>query len=166
MQIQPFWLFLQKFLKTSKPITNNTRPPTITTLQWSIDSQDFFIFSSLSREVNASSNCVPNRLLLQELGEEKFIPLKKIKLTKESMNKPLIIRQAVAGEEDHWITKKLTRSDVNGASTLLLPRQEVNNVWIYCIVFRHYIISRHQYCEWWTYKKVKTSLHNDKFNQR
>ena len=54
--------------------------------------------------------------MLQELGEEKFVPLKKINPRNESN-----------GEEGHWITKNLTINDVNGASRLLLSRQDVNN---------------------------------------
>nr|XP_016469816.1 PREDICTED: uncharacterized protein LOC107792137 [Nicotiana tabacum] len=34
-------------------------------------------------------------------------------------------RLIAAEEEEHWIIKKLTKSDVNGSSRLLLPRQEV-----------------------------------------
>ncbi|KAG5610791.1 hypothetical protein H5410_022072 [Solanum commersonii] len=59
------------------------------------------VFASSSRELNASGNCAPKRQLLQELGEEKFAPFKKIKLRNESN-----------GEEGQWITKRLTRSDV------------------------------------------------------
>ncbi|XP_049378294.1 B3 domain-containing protein At2g33720-like [Solanum stenotomum] len=84
-------------------------PNTSSTAQSSISSQYSCSFASSSREVNALGNSAPKRLL----GEQKFIPRKK---TKESN-----------GEEGHWITKKLTRSDVNGASRLLLSRQEVNN---------------------------------------
>ncbi|PHU28830.1 hypothetical protein BC332_00923 [Capsicum chinense] len=54
------------------------------------------------------------RCLFQESGEEKFF--KKIKVTKDS-----------TPEEGHWITKPLTKSDVNGCSRLLLPRRELKN---------------------------------------
>ncbi|KAG5592437.1 hypothetical protein H5410_042951 [Solanum commersonii] len=126
----PFFTLFTGFSKNfvaSKPIVNSTPPPppsstdlclslpslpnTSSTAQSSIDSQHCCSFASSSREVNALGNSAPKRSLLQE-----FIPLKKPKLTKESN-----------GEEGHWITKKLTRSDVNGASRLLLSRQDVNN---------------------------------------
>nr|XP_010325691.1 B3 domain-containing protein At2g33720 [Solanum lycopersicum] len=114
--------FLTLFTGVSKPIVNSTPPSstdlclslpslsnTSSTAQSSIDSQPSSSFASSSREVNALGNSAPKR----SLGEQKFIPRKKTKLTK--------------GEEGHWMTKKLTRSDVNGASRLLLPRQDVNN---------------------------------------
>ncbi|TMW80656.1 hypothetical protein EJD97_017222 [Solanum chilense] len=87
-------------------------PNTSSTAQSSIDSQHSSSIASSSGEVNALGNSVPKR----SLKEQKFIPRKKTKLTEESN-----------GEEGHWITKKLTRSDVNGASRLLLSRQDVNN---------------------------------------
>lgn len=120
-------------IASSKPIGKNTpslpstdlclSPPdtssTITTLQCSIDSSDI---ASSSREVNALGNPASKRALFQ--GEQKFVPIKKIKMRKESTNNPT--RQEATGEEGQWITKKLTKSDVNGASRLLLPRQDVN----------------------------------------
>ncbi|XP_047251152.1 uncharacterized protein LOC124886514 [Capsicum annuum] len=66
--------------------------------QCSIGSQDSSVLGNPSHK----------RCLFQESGEEKFF--KKIKVTKDS-----------------WITKPLTKSDVNGCSRLLLPRQEVKN---------------------------------------
>ncbi|KAK6782862.1 hypothetical protein RDI58_020658 [Solanum bulbocastanum] len=116
----PFLTLFTRVSENSKPIANNTPPPSLpntsSTAQSSIDSQHSSVFASSSREVNALGNCAPKRSLLQELGEEKFIPRKKTKLTKESN-----------GEEGHWITKTLTKSDVNGASRLLLSQQDVNN---------------------------------------
>ncbi|XP_055822199.1 uncharacterized protein LOC129890734 [Solanum dulcamara] len=50
---------------------------TITTPQCSISSQDSSDFASSSREANASGNFSPKRLLIQELEEEKFVPLRK-----------------------------------------------------------------------------------------
>ncbi|XP_060211231.1 uncharacterized serine-rich protein C215.13-like [Lycium barbarum] len=113
-------------LGASKPIANNNPPPphppsstssspstalclsppstpdtssTIMTLQCSIGSQDS----------SSSGNCGTKRSLFQE-----------------STNDPK--RQCLmVGEEGHWITKKLTKSDVNGASRLLLRRQEVKS---------------------------------------
>ncbi|XP_049361627.1 putative B3 domain-containing protein At1g78640 [Solanum verrucosum] len=110
-----FLTLFTRVYENSKPIANNTPQPSLpntsSTAQSSIDSQHSSSFASSSREVNALGNSAPKRSLLQE-----FIPLKKPKLTKESNR-----------EEGHWITKKLTRSDVNGASRLLLSRQDVNN---------------------------------------
>ncbi|KAH0643906.1 hypothetical protein KY289_034880 [Solanum tuberosum] len=111
----PFLTLFTRVYGNSKPIANNTPQPSLpntsSTAQSSIDSQHCCSFASSIREVNALGNSAPKRSLLQE-----FIPLKKPKLTKESNR-----------EEGHWITKKLTRSDVNGASRLLLSRQDVNN---------------------------------------
>ncbi|KAF3670769.1 putative protein BREVIS RADIX-like [Capsicum annuum] len=66
--------------------------------QCSIGSQDSSVLGNPSHK----------RCLFQESGEEKFF--KKIKVTKDS-----------------WITKPLTKSDVNGCSRLLLPRRELKN---------------------------------------
>ncbi|KAH0741376.1 hypothetical protein KY290_034419 [Solanum tuberosum] len=82
----PFLTLFTQVHENSKPIANNTPPPSLPntslTSQSSIDSQHSSVFASSSREVNALGN---------------------------------------------WITKMLTRSDVNGASRLLLSRQDVNN---------------------------------------
>ncbi|TMX05184.1 hypothetical protein EJD97_001516, partial [Solanum chilense] len=86
-----FTLFTEVFENTSNP--------------------DSCVCSSLSQEFNASGNCAPKRSLLQELGEEKFVPLKKINP-----------RNVSNGEEGHRITKNLTINDVNGASRLLISR--------------------------------------------
>ncbi|KAM3397293.1 hypothetical protein P3S68_000805 [Capsicum galapagoense] len=95
-------------LSASKNIANSTPPPSssaaYTPVQCSIDSQDSSVLGNPSHK----------RCLFQESGEEKFF--KKIKVTKDS-----------TPEERHWITKPLTKSDVNGCSRLLLPRREVKN---------------------------------------
>ncbi|KAG5592434.1 hypothetical protein H5410_042948 [Solanum commersonii] len=82
----PFLTLFTQVHENSKPIANNTPPPSLpntsSTAQSSIDSQHSCSFASSSGEVNALGN---------------------------------------------WITKKLTRSDVNGASRLLLSRQDVND---------------------------------------
>ncbi|KAM3264080.1 hypothetical protein P3L10_001074 [Capsicum annuum] len=89
-------------LSASKNIANSTPPPSssaaYTPVQCSIGSQDSSVLGNPSHK----------RCLFQESGEEKFF--KKIKVTKDS-----------------WITKPLTKSDVNGCSRLLLPRRELKN---------------------------------------
>ncbi|XP_015159432.1 putative B3 domain-containing protein At1g78640 [Solanum tuberosum] len=111
-------LFTRVYVNTTPPPSSTdlclslpSLPNTSSTAQSSISSQHCCSFASSSREVNALGNSAPKR----SLGEHKFIPRKKTKLTEESNG------------EGHWITKKLTRSDVNGASRLLLSRQDVNN---------------------------------------
>uniref|UniRef100_M1DCE7 Transcription factor n=1 Tax=Solanum tuberosum TaxID=4113 RepID=M1DCE7_SOLTU len=99
-------LFTRVYVSTTPPPPSSTDlcfslpslPNTSSTAQSSISSQHSSVFASSSREVNALGNCALKRSLFQELGEE-----------------------------GHWITKKLTKSDVNGASRLLLSQQDVNN---------------------------------------
>ncbi|MCD7471749.1 hypothetical protein HAX54_012414 [Datura stramonium] len=123
----------------SLPFTPGTSS-TITTPQCSTGSQDFSAMASSSCWVDVSDNCAAKRSLFEgpisisKSGEEKFVPVKKFTVRKESVNdakRQRVIIQPVAAaaarEEGHWITKKLTKSDVNGASRLLLPRQEVKN---------------------------------------
>ncbi|XP_060211173.1 uncharacterized serine-rich protein C215.13-like [Lycium barbarum] len=101
----------------SLPYTSDTSS-TITTLHCSIGSQD-----STAALASSSGNCATKRSLFQESN---------IRVRKESTNNPK--RQRLISQppppsvlvEEYWITKKLTKSDVNGASRLLLPRQEVN----------------------------------------
>ncbi|KAK4721472.1 hypothetical protein R3W88_011705 [Solanum pinnatisectum] len=76
----------------------------------------FTLFTQVSKNTSNPQFLCFCFIKSRELGEEKFVPLKKIKLRNESN-----------GEEGHWITKRLTRSDVNGASRLLLSQQDVNN---------------------------------------
>ncbi|KAG5592431.1 hypothetical protein H5410_042945 [Solanum commersonii] len=104
----PFLTLFTRVYGNSKPIANNTPPPPTppsTDLCFSLPSlpntsstAQSSVFASSSQEVNALGNCALKRSLFQELGEE-----------------------------GHWITKKLTKSDVNGASRLLLSQQDVNN---------------------------------------
>ncbi|KAF3648010.1 hypothetical protein FXO37_19677 [Capsicum annuum] len=92
-------------LATSKPIGNNTIPPSSSTAAPSTD-----LCLSLPYTPDTTSSTITTlhrtigwqhsyakRSFFQETGEDKFVPLKKIK------------------------------SDVNGASRLLLPRQDVKN---------------------------------------
>ncbi|XP_059318705.1 uncharacterized protein LOC132069354 [Lycium ferocissimum] len=101
----------------SLPYTSDTSS-TITTLHCSIGSQD-----STAALASSSGNCATKRSLFQESN---------IRVRKESTNNPKrrrLISQPPPPPvlvEEYWITKKLTKSDVNGASRLLLPRQEVN----------------------------------------
>ncbi|KAH0741373.1 hypothetical protein KY290_034416 [Solanum tuberosum] len=104
----PFLTLFTRVYGNSKPIANNTPPPPTppsTDLCFSLPSlpntsstTQSSVFASSSQEVNALGNCALKRSLFQELGEE-----------------------------GHWITKKLTKSNVNGASRLLLSQQDMNN---------------------------------------
>ncbi|KAK4364737.1 hypothetical protein RND71_016095 [Anisodus tanguticus] len=97
----------------SLPCTPNTSSTIVT--------QDSYTPLASSSNGVVSQNSAKRRLLFQESN---MGPSKKHNDTKRHR---LIVPRPVAGEEEHWITKKLTKSDVNGASRLLLPRQEVKN---------------------------------------
>ncbi|KAK4338627.1 hypothetical protein RND71_043114 [Anisodus tanguticus] len=87
-----------------------------------IISQDSYTALASSTNEVESHNCAKKRLLFQESN---MGPSNKINDAKR--RRLIVPRPAAAEEEEHWITKKLTQSDVNGASRLLLPRQQVKN---------------------------------------
>nr|XP_016439321.1 PREDICTED: uncharacterized protein LOC107765209 [Nicotiana tabacum] len=78
--------------------------------------------NSNSPNIISQDSCAPKRsfhesniatpVLKRKGQDQKLVPIKKRRLI-------------AAAEEEHWIIKKLTKSDVNGSSRLLLPRQEV-----------------------------------------
>ncbi|XP_016469215.1 uncharacterized protein LOC107791634 [Nicotiana tabacum] len=86
--------------------------------------------NSNSPNIINQDSCASKRLfhqpnigpVLKRKGEDrKLVPIKKRRL----LLRPVAPAAAAAVEEEHWIIKKLTKSDVNGSSRLLLPRQEV-----------------------------------------
>ncbi|KAM3397303.1 B3 domain-containing protein like [Capsicum galapagoense] len=122
-------------LATSKPIGNNTIPPSSSTAAPSTD-----LCLSLPDTPDTTSSTITTlhrtigwqhsyakRSFFQETGEDKFVPLKKIKVRKESTPNNPKRQPAAEGGGGHWIIKPLKKSDVNGASRLLLPRQDVKN---------------------------------------
>ncbi|KAM3267150.1 hypothetical protein P3S67_032661 [Capsicum chacoense] len=140
----PLSLFPQfsENLAASKPIGKNTPTTTNTLSSPSIDlclslpyTPDTTI-TTLHRSVGSSQHSSAKRSLFRETGDEKFVPAKKIKVRKHSTpnnsKRPQAVVPVAAAtgegeEEGHWIVKPLTKSDVNGASRLLLGRQDVKN---------------------------------------
>ncbi|KAM3397294.1 hypothetical protein P3S68_000806 [Capsicum galapagoense] len=111
------------------------RPPLILCL--SLPYTPDTTITTLHRSVGSSQHSSAKRSLFRETGDDKFVPAKVRKhSTPNNPKRPqaVVSVAAAAGEgegkgeeEDHWIVKPLTKTDVNGASRLLLGRQDVKN---------------------------------------